>query len=101
MVCVDTCSHVKRVRVMALTVEYFFFWQRAWSSSGGGRLVGSSIVMFDMLLLRRGSRACSRERDHMLRAQGPTRLPSLNLGLGSSVVAHCSLDSRMQCMQSD
>ena len=34
------------------------------SSSGDGRLVGSSIGMSDMLLLEKGNKACLGERDH-------------------------------------
>ena len=60
----DTCPHANRVGVITLTIDSFFFRQREWSSSGNGRLVGSGTVVTDMLLLRRGNKACSGEHDH-------------------------------------
>ena len=60
----DTCPHVKRVGVMVMIVDFFFFQKRAPSSSGGERLVGSSIAVPDTLLLRKGSKTCLRECDH-------------------------------------
>ena len=56
-VCGDTCPHLKRVGVMALTIDFFFFQQREGSSLDDVRLVDSNIDVSDMLLLRSGNKA--------------------------------------------
>ena len=55
----DTCPHVNRVGIMALTSDFFFFQQKAWFYSGSVRLIGSDIAVSNTLLPRRGNTACS------------------------------------------
>ena len=64
MACGKTCPFVKQVGVIALIVDFFFFQRRAWSFSGDVRLVGSSIAVFDILLLRMRNKSYLGEYNH-------------------------------------